>query len=141
MLPWWRTRAESIGGPLMQNINTELLLAEIASLLRGGRKLEAIKAYRQVTGSSLAEAKAALEHIELGIGMAGAMAMQPEIAALTGMTDGSAQSVLLAEIAHLLARGRKIDAIKVYRQYTGMNLLGAKEAVDNIERAIRGQVF
>ena len=57
------------------------------------------------------------------------------------MTDGSAQSVLLAEITHLLARGRKIDAIKVYRQYTGMDLLGAKEAVDSIERAIRGQVF
>lgn len=123
----------------MQNMNNELLLAEIASLLRAGKKIEALKIYRRLTGGSLAEAKAALEQIELGIGLAGAMVLQPEIAALTSLADGDAQSVLFADIAHLLGRGKKIEAIKIYRQYTGLGLADAKEAVDRIERALRFQ--
>lgn len=35
----------------------------VADLLREGRKIEAIKAYRRATGAGLAEAKAAVERI------------------------------------------------------------------------------
>ncbi|HEX7737165.1 MAG TPA: ribosomal protein L7/L12 [Ktedonobacteraceae bacterium] len=122
-------------------MNSELLLAEIASLLQAGKKIEAIKIYRQLTGSSLNEAKFALEQIELGIGLAGAMVIQPDVAALIGLGDEGAQSVLLADIAHLLTRGKKIEAIKIYRQYTGLGLADAKNAVDRIERLIHPQGF
>jgi len=42
----------------------ELGMAEIVALLRMGRKIEAIKLYRQQTGTGLAEAKAAIDRME-----------------------------------------------------------------------------
>jgi ribosomal protein L7/L12 len=43
---------------------------------------------------------------------------------------------LANEIAALLARGQKIEAIKRYREYTGTGLREAKEAVEAIERQL-----
>jgi ribosomal protein L7/L12 len=37
---------------------------EVAGLIQAGRKIEAIKVYRQATGAGLAEAKAAVERIQ-----------------------------------------------------------------------------
>ena len=37
---------------------------EVVGLLQAGRKIEAIKVYRQATGAGLADAKAAVERIE-----------------------------------------------------------------------------
>src|SRR5262245_19513352 len=42
---------------------TKLAGAEITELMRAGKKIEAIKAYRQLTGASLAEAKAHVESL------------------------------------------------------------------------------
>ena len=42
----------------------ELGMAEIVALLRMNRKIEAIKLYRQMTGTGLAEAKAAVDSME-----------------------------------------------------------------------------
>jgi ribosomal protein L7/L12 len=41
---------------------------EAAALMRAGRKVEAIRAYRGLTGAGLAEAKAAVERLERGEG-------------------------------------------------------------------------
>jgi ribosomal protein L7/L12 len=43
---------------------SQLGMAEIVALLRMNRKIEAIKLYRQMTGTGLAEAKAAVESME-----------------------------------------------------------------------------
>jgi len=48
-------------------------LEEIASLLRTGKKINAIKAYREVTGASLAEAKDAVERLDMALRMYGTM--------------------------------------------------------------------
>jgi ribosomal protein L7/L12 len=42
------------------------------------------------------------------------------------------------EIQRLLMRGKKIEAIKVYRAQTGADLKEAKDAIDAIERQMRG---
>lgn len=119
------------------NQNEEALLNEIASLLRGGRKIEAIKVYRRVTGASLADAKDALERLEQSIMLSGSV--QPNMAQLAGVANMGLPGVLLTEIAQLIFQGQKIEAIKRYRQHTGAGLADAKSAVDQIEQQIRMQ--
>lgn len=41
------------------------------------------------------------------------------------------------EIEQMLRQGSKIEAIKLYRQRTGLGLKEAKDAVEEIERRIR----
>lgn len=48
-------------------------LEEIASLLQAGKKIHATKVYREVTGVSLAEAKDAIERLDMAIRMYGTM--------------------------------------------------------------------
>ena len=52
--------------PFAPMVDQALKLAEMARLLRDGRKIEAIKLYREVFGSGLKEAKEAVERIEIG---------------------------------------------------------------------------
>ncbi len=41
-------------------------MAEVAALLKQGKKLQAIQAYRKLTGADLAEAQVAVQKLELG---------------------------------------------------------------------------
>ena len=41
------------------------------------------------------------------------------------------------QIADLIRRGKKIEAIKVYREQTGVGLKDAKDAVEDMERRLR----
>jgi len=89
--------------------------ADIDLLLQQGRKIEAIKLYRERTGVGLAEAKEAVEAMATG--------QEPP----AGRTIDSAWE---AELISLLERGQKIEAIKLYRQRHDVGLKGAKEAVE-----------
>ena len=89
--------------------------AELRTLLAEGRKIEAIKRYREQTGAGLAEAKQAVEALEQG---------EPPPA------GEPADSSLEAEVLALLEQGRKIQAIKLYRERTGAGLKEAKDAVE-----------
>ncbi|MEU5153566.1 ribosomal protein L7/L12 [Glycomyces sp. NPDC021274] len=40
----------------------------------------------------------------------------------------------LADVRHLARQGKKIQAIKVYREHTGVGLKEAKDAVEQLER-------
>jgi ribosomal protein L7/L12 len=100
------------------------LLADIRAQLAAGRKIEAIKLYRDATGAGLAEAKQAVEMIE------GGKPPQAEPAAPIG--DDQA----LRAVSGLVAKGNKIEAIKRYREATGLGLKEAKDAVDALERQI-----
>jgi len=51
-----------------------------------------------------------------------------------GASAGSADSVEAA-----LASGRKIDAIKLYREHHGVGLREAKDAVENLQRSLPTQ--
>jgi len=112
-------------------------LDEIASLLRAGKKLNAIKVYRAATGASLVDAKAAIERMEQAIQLGIALVdsdMQPPLAQSASTVNMNVQGALLVEIELLLAQRKKIQAIKLYREHTGLGLADAKNAVDQIER-------
>jgi ribosomal protein L7/L12 len=93
------------------------LFAEVLDLLANGRKIEAIKRFREVTGVGLAEAKVAVERLEQGSKLPAPTPGEPNF-------EGEV-------LAHFGERG-KIAAIKFYREATGAGLKQAKEAVEEI---------
>jgi ribosomal protein L7/L12 len=97
--------------------DNEKLNAELLDLLAAGRKIQAIKRYRESTGAGLAAAKAAVENLERG----GELPPPPTVEPLT-------EREVLAQWDE---RG-KIAAIKFYREATGAGLKEAKEAVEAI---------
>ena len=99
---------------------SEDILAELLALLAEGRKIEAIKRYREVTGAGLAAAKETVEALERGEPLP---------------TKEPVDSALENEIVLLLQGNKKIEAIKVYRERTGVGLKEAKDAVE----AVAGQ--
>jgi len=83
---------------------------QIAQLLEQGDKIEAINLYRQRTGAGLAEAKQAIERLQVDVIFA----------------ESDIQEQLLA----MLRQGHKIEAIRTYRQRTQSSLADAKAAVE-----------
>lgn len=104
---------------------------EIIDLLNEGKKLQAVKRYRDLTGAGLAEAKAAVEAIEARLGAA----PPPPPASAPAAPD---QDALAAQVVALVQRGNTIEAIRVYRQATNVGLAEAKDAVDTIAARLRG---
>ena len=100
------------------------LQGEVAELLRAGKKIQAIKRYREETGLSLKQAKDAVDALEAG-------RTPPPPPSSPGSREPGPE--LLAEVAELLRAGKKINAIKRYREETGLNLKQAKDAVDALE--------
>lgn len=94
---------------------------QVRDLLDQGRKIEAVKAYRDATGVGLKEAKETVEALERGTHLPGSA---PEIVSQP------------ATVMDLLRAGNKIDAIRVYKQTVGCSLKEAKEAVDAMERSL-----
>jgi ribosomal protein L7/L12 len=106
----WLSQSVAVPKP-----NPASLADSIRSLLKAGRKIEAIKIFREQTGFGLAEAKAAVERLERG-----------------GILDDNKTITndLDQHILELLAMGKKIAAIKLYREQTGVGLKEAKDAVE-----------
>lgn len=94
-------------------------------LLRAGRKIEAIKRYRELTGVGLKEAKDAVEALESGR----SATLPPKSALLRQVND--------SEIEAQIRSGHLIDAIKLYREKTGVGLKEAKDAVEAWRDRIR----
>ncbi len=99
---------------------------EVARLVQAGQKIEAIKRYRELTGVGLKEAKDAVEQLAEGKVLQVSRLIVQTGAVSTGTLDGAAR----AEIRRLLVSGNKIEAIKLYRQRTGLGLKEAKDAVE-----------
>jgi ribosomal protein L7/L12 len=97
---------------------TEQLQAEIRRHLAAGNKIEAIKHYREATGTGLAEAKDAVERLEAG--------QPPRVPSASTVLPAAAESRIKA----MVARGEMIAAIRLYRETAGVDLKAAKEAVD-----------
>lgn len=98
---------------------------EIVQLVQQGQKIEAIKLLREVGGVDLAEAKKLVDLIERLGGMpadSGTPVERPEL-----------PPEALAQVRAALAAGNKIEAIKLYREHTGLGLKEAKDAVDAME--------
>jgi ribosomal protein L7/L12 len=94
---------------------------DLLALVRDGRTIEAIKEYREQTGVGLKEAKGAIEML-VATGRLPATAAQPAPAAIGDEFE--------ARLVELVRTGRKIEAIKEFRQRTGAGLKEAKEAVE-----------
>lgn len=98
---------------------------KIHKLLHDKHVIQAIQLYREVTGVSLAEAKEAVE--EMALDEAG----KPP----SGVRSYD-DPVMESKIKSLLAKGKKIDAVKIYREEYGIGLKQAKDAVDRIEASM-----
>jgi ribosomal protein L7/L12 len=51
--------------------------------------------------------------------------------------DPGSDPVLSPQVQEALRRGNKIEAIKIYRELTGVGLAEAKDVIDKAERFIR----
>jgi ribosomal protein L7/L12 len=101
--------------------------AHVAELLARGNKIEAIKLVRQHTGLGLKEAKDYVERLPGAPRLAELpTVVAPASPAPAGSIDDEARAIL--------ARGNKIEAIKLVREHTGLGLKEAKDYVDALER-------
>jgi ribosomal protein L7/L12 len=101
----------------------DALTDRVRADLAAGKKLQAIKTYREATGVGLKEAKEAVEALESG----GSLPVGPAAASAVPKTE--------AEVRVLIEQNRLIDAIKLYREIHGVGLKEAKDAVDAIRDA------
>ena len=100
----------------MQPSPSDDLEQRIRSLLDQDQKIAAIKLYREQTGAGLAEAKVAVESLQAGGGL--------------HVSDKQLPEGFEGEVLRLLGAGKKIPAIKLYRERTGVGLKEAKDAVE-----------
>lgn len=93
---------------------------DITELVRKGQMIEAIRRYRERKGGSLLAARAAIEAIRWD------------------QTQGIAPKVnaFEAELDQLIRSNQKIQAIKRYREQTGLGLKESKDAVEARAAAI-----
>jgi len=82
-----------------------------------GNKIEAVKVYKGHTGSSLKDAKDAVEALQ-----------RSDSLARSAETDADWE----AEVLRLLRQGEKIKAVKLYRNRTGSTLFDSKQTVEEI---------
>jgi large subunit ribosomal protein L7/L12 len=113
----------------------------VQQYLARGQKIEAIKAYREETGVGLKEAKDAVDGKSGPASnwqavnrkldrIAASLGVTPEPEPFPTTTSAS------PSVVQLIRAGRKIEAIKVYREENGVGLKEAKDAVDALERQI-----
>lgn len=97
------------------------VMQEIMEMVQQGRKIEAIKRFREAYGVGLKEAKDVVDGME----------RQETVWAGETFASGE-QTAVTAEVLALVQQGRKIDAIRHYREAHGVGLKEAKEAVEQL---------
>jgi ribosomal protein L7/L12 len=102
-----------------------------------GRKISAIKAYREETGLGLKEAKDAVEAWLAGGGKASGGVAHAAAYTPSASATGASFEPTLSQHVKDIARdpGGKISAIKAYREETGAGLKDAKDAVEAWRRS------
>ncbi|HKY53763.1 MAG TPA: hypothetical protein VJM08_05615 [Anaerolineales bacterium] len=98
---------------------------KIHELLHKKQLIQAVQLYHQATGVSLAEAKEAVEEMAL-----------VEVSKPPSGVRSYDDPVMESKIRSLLAKGKKIEAVKIYREEYGIGLKEAKDAVDRIEASM-----
>ena len=101
-------------------------IQEIHALIHKQQLIGAIKLYREVTGVGLAEAKLAVEEMA-----------RDEFAKPSSEMQRGNDPIMDNKIRSLLARRKKVEAVKIYREEHGIGLKEAKDYVDQIEYAMR----
>jgi len=98
---------------------------QLLEFINANQLILAIKLYREVTGVGLAEAKSAVEALARGENV-----NIPAPAQQSQLSD----PFLETKIRDFLARGKKIEAIKLYRLEYNVGLAEAKSAVEALAR-------
>lgn len=101
-------------------------IAQVRALMAEGKKIDAIKVLREATGMGLAEAKAAVEKLEVDGG-------RQDRHSPTAPPPAQLPAELAATVRGMLQRGDKIAAIKLVRERMKLDLKDSKELVDKIE--------
>jgi ribosomal protein L7/L12/outer membrane protein assembly factor BamB len=108
--------------------------AEIMQFVRAGKKIEAIKEVRELSGLGLKEAKDAVEALERGETLSQLGVEWESGGSGFGQAGSMVSTVDMSEITQLLKAGQKIEAIKRLRQATGLGLKESKDAIEALER-------
>jgi ribosomal protein L7/L12 len=94
---------------------------KIHKQLHDRQLIQAVKIYRDATGVSLAEAKEAVEEMA-----------RNEYAKPPAGVRNYDDPVLESKVKSLLSKGKKLDAVKIYRAEYGTSLKDATEAVERM---------
>lgn len=105
---------------------------EVKRKMLAGDKIGAIKLYRELTGVGLAEAKSAVEQMQTQL-----RGFESAELALPKNATGPDEPQPSAAINEAIFAGKKIVAIKLYREQTKVGLAEAKRAVEEIEKQLR----
>jgi ribosomal protein L7/L12 len=98
------------------------LQAEIQALLTQNKKISAIKKFRKYTGLGLKESKDYIEALSQN------EAAWPDVLLREGITPE-----LKKELKNLISDNRKIEAIRLLRERSGLGLKEAKKYIDELE--------
>ena len=115
----------------MPDLNPQQLY-EIRILVHQRRIIDAIKAYRVITGAGLAEAKSAVEVMFHEDPLGSPPPVPPTVERVAFSED---------QVKELLAKRMKIEAVKIYREAHGVSLKEAKDTVDQIEASMKRERF
>lgn len=121
----WATRAAHQTVPVAYdpaNIDPDIAYdPEIQHEIMEGRKIQAIKLYRDVTGCGLKEAKDAIEFL----------IANPDYD-LRGKNKNGA-SPLDAGVREMLRAGRRDEALRIYQDFTGAEFDAAEDEIARLE--------
>lgn len=137
--PTLRIDRDLFSGNLYLNVADSANFRAVRELLAQGKKIEAIKAYREITGAGLKEAKDAIEALEAGQPVIVPIdATQASGSGLPGEADRGFQSSAEAmdAIKAELRAGRKLMAIQLHRTHFSTSLAEARAAVEQIEASL-----
>jgi ribosomal protein L7/L12 len=126
---WGNFPGESAVLRVQPPTGTSELDTEVQQLLQQGQKIQAIKLVRERSNVGLKEAKAYVDGLERG--------EAPPPPSARPVTLDDVPPGLVEEAGTLLARGQKIEAIKLVREHTGMGLKAAKDWVDRLEAKLQ----
>lgn len=101
----------------------------VADELEKGKKINAIKLYREMTGVGLKEAKDFVDQLQLQLRPTGSRNDPAPPVATTNAAD-------MPDVVQALRNNRKIEAVKIYRERTGLGLKDSKDAVDALQRQL-----
>lgn len=121
--------SSTMSTPPSSNIPAEKL-AQVQALLNANRKIDAIKLVREITNLGLKEAKDYVEALERSPGQVPSIT---NVYAQQNPSQTKDPSYLDYDIRDLLAKNKKIEAVKLVREATGWGLKESKDYVENIQ--------
>jgi ribosomal protein L7/L12 len=101
---------------------TDDQVAQLRYELTAGRKLAAVKLYKEWTGSSLVAAKNYVESL-------------PTDTAVADFDEGI-ETHQMDRILDALQQGNKLEAVKLYRESSGLNLMESKKFIEGLMKEL-----